>query len=244
MIAMKLLLVIAKIHGLDLESKSIDFVLAFPQADLDVDIWMDLPIGFEPIEDPDHKSRYVPKLQKNLYGLKQASFNWYRKLCDGLKDQGFKASTVDQCLHMCKGMMILVYVDGCIIIGKDIDEIDQFVLSMQNGPVNFVLTDEGSIDKFLGIKCLGPKEFEISQPFLIDCTLTFLGLKSEEYEVHCNKKFTPAVSHVSVSQQGSTWRNKEEVMEVQNGHCNDVLSSRSCEAGHIDASAPNCALLE
>ena len=47
MISVKLLLVIAKIHGL--ESKSIDFMLVFPQADLDKDIWMDLPISFEPI---------------------------------------------------------------------------------------------------------------------------------------------------------------------------------------------------
>ena len=41
MVAVKLLLVISKLHGLD--SKSIDFVLAFPQAELDVNIWMDLP---------------------------------------------------------------------------------------------------------------------------------------------------------------------------------------------------------
>ncbi len=73
MISVKLLLVIAKIHGL--ESKSIDFVLAFLQADLDEDIWMDLPICFEPIKDPDHKPQFVLRLQKNLYGLKQASFN-------------------------------------------------------------------------------------------------------------------------------------------------------------------------
>jgi len=50
-ISVKLLLVIAKIHGL--ESKLIDFVLAFPQADLDIDIWMELLIGFQTIEDPD-----------------------------------------------------------------------------------------------------------------------------------------------------------------------------------------------
>ncbi len=61
------------------------------------------------------------------------------------------------------------------------DEIDQFVLCMQKGPENFILTDEGSMDKFLGIetKRLGPKEFEISQPFLIDRIMTLLGLKSE-----------------------------------------------------------------
>ena len=78
MISVKLLLVIAKIHGL--ESKLIDFVLAFPQADHDIDIWMELPIGFQTIEDPDHSQLYVLKLKKNLYGLKQASFNWYKKL--------------------------------------------------------------------------------------------------------------------------------------------------------------------
>jgi hypothetical protein len=43
MISVKLLLVIAKIHGL--ESKSIDFVLAFLQPDLDIDIWMDLLVS-------------------------------------------------------------------------------------------------------------------------------------------------------------------------------------------------------
>jgi hypothetical protein len=38
-----LLLVVAKIHGL--KSKSINFVLAFPQADLDVPVYMELPAG-------------------------------------------------------------------------------------------------------------------------------------------------------------------------------------------------------
>jgi hypothetical protein len=31
----------------NLESKAIDFVLAFPQAELDIDFWMYLPIGFQ-----------------------------------------------------------------------------------------------------------------------------------------------------------------------------------------------------
>ena len=44
MLSVRLLLSIAKIYKL--ESKAIDFVLAFPQADLDVDIWMYLPAGF------------------------------------------------------------------------------------------------------------------------------------------------------------------------------------------------------
>ena len=43
--SVRLLLLIAKIHKLD--SKAIDCVLAFQQDELDVNIWMYLPIGFQ-----------------------------------------------------------------------------------------------------------------------------------------------------------------------------------------------------
>ncbi len=74
-----LLPIVAKIHGL--QSKSIDFVLAFPQADLDMPVYMELPAGISPI-DVSNKNRrcYVLKLNKRLYGLKQAGYNWFEKL--------------------------------------------------------------------------------------------------------------------------------------------------------------------
>jgi hypothetical protein len=82
MLTVRLLLTLCNIHGL--ESKSIDFILAFPQADLDVDIWMELPTGIV-VRGEDNKSRaYVLKLKKSLYGLKQASLNWFEKLKQGL----------------------------------------------------------------------------------------------------------------------------------------------------------------
>ena len=67
-------------------------------------------------------------------------------------------------------MIILTYVDDCIIIGPEIKEIDAFVTSMKEGNENFVLTDEGDIDKFLGIEItqLDKNRFKISQPYLID----------------------------------------------------------------------------
>ena len=49
MLSVRLILIIAHVHNLD--SKSIDFVLAFPQAELDVDIWMELPRGMTPDQD-------------------------------------------------------------------------------------------------------------------------------------------------------------------------------------------------
>ena len=44
-ISVRLLLALAIIHVL--ETKYIDFVLAFSQADLDTDVYMELPFGFE-----------------------------------------------------------------------------------------------------------------------------------------------------------------------------------------------------
>ncbi len=83
-----LLLIIAKIHGL--ESKSIDFVLAFPQVDLDVPVYMELPAGMNPVDVSDMDQRkYVLKLNKSLYGLKQAGYNWFEKLCEGLITRDF-----------------------------------------------------------------------------------------------------------------------------------------------------------
>jgi hypothetical protein len=77
-----LILAIAKIHGLS--SKSIDFVLAFPQADLEIPVFMELPIGFDTPDNQECKI-YILILNKSLYGLKQAGYNWFAKLSNGLQ---------------------------------------------------------------------------------------------------------------------------------------------------------------
>ena len=132
MLTVRLLLAMCNIHKL--ESKSIDFVLAFPQADLDVDIWTELPIGFVIDEESYGESRsYVLKLNKNLYGLKQASLNWYDKLRDGLLARDFVPSVIYPCFYVKYDRMILTYVDDCIIAGRSMKDIDSFVCSMQQG---------------------------------------------------------------------------------------------------------------
>ena len=45
MLTVRLIIALPKIHNLD--SKVIHFVLEFPQADLEEEIWMQLPIGFQ-----------------------------------------------------------------------------------------------------------------------------------------------------------------------------------------------------
>jgi hypothetical protein len=111
-----LILAIAKIHGLS--SKSIDFVLAFSQADLEVPVYMELHISFDPPEGEYCKS-YVLRLNKSLYELKQAGYNWFAKLSIGLQDRGFVQSSIDPCVFFNHNCIILMYVDDCINILGD-----------------------------------------------------------------------------------------------------------------------------
>ena len=52
-------------------SRKVDYVQVFPQAELNEDehIYMRLPRGFH-VNDSNHRSDYVLKPKKNLYGLK------------------------------------------------------------------------------------------------------------------------------------------------------------------------------
>ena len=90
-------------------------------------------------------------------------------------------------------MIVLTYVDDCIIVGPSMKDIDYFVAPMKYGSENFVLTDEGDINKFLGIEMtqLDDKRFKISQPLLIDRILSFLNIDRNECGMDTNTKLTP-----------------------------------------------------
>eukprot|EP00957_Ditylum_brightwellii_P112787 8598693-Ditylum_brightwellii.AAC.1 len=83
-ITVRTLMAIAAIH--DLPNLSIDFVLAFPQAELDAIVYMELPIGM----DVQHRvtKDYLLRLNKSIYGLKQSSLNWFNLLSKALQKKG------------------------------------------------------------------------------------------------------------------------------------------------------------
>jgi hypothetical protein len=64
-------------------------------------------------------------------------------------------------------MIIIAYVDDCIIVSDSMKDINTFIKSMKDGPKGYVLTDEGDINKFLGLelKEITKSKFELSQPF-------------------------------------------------------------------------------
>ena len=178
-ISVRFLLVISEIAGL--ETKALDFVLAFPQAELDTPVFMEVPIGIA-IDGIEQNRKYVLRLRKSLYGLKQASSNWYSCLKTALEIRGFKESLADPCVFMKANMVILVYVDDCVLIGKNADIIEDFITSLKTGSENFEFTDEGSMDKYFGVNIqkLTDGEFILRQPFLIQRILEAMGIEPLE----------------------------------------------------------------
>jgi hypothetical protein len=90
-------------------------------------------------------------------------------------------------------MIIITYVDDCIIVSDSMKDINTFVKSMKDGPEGYVLTDEGDTNKFLGIeiKEITTNKFELSQPFLIEQIVNLLGLGQNEFDVQTKTKITP-----------------------------------------------------
>ncbi len=111
-------------------TKQLDFLLAFTQADIERDLYMKLPAGFvvpgKTLTDEERK-KYVLKLEKNLYGQKQAGRVWYQHLKRNLLKLGFKASNIDECVFYYGSTIFVVYTDDTILIGPDQKEIEELI---------------------------------------------------------------------------------------------------------------------
>ena len=178
LLCVRALLILSVIFGY--HSRSIDFVLAFPQATLEEDVFMELPAG---VEYPGgSRKQYVLKLDKNLYGLKSAAHNWFQMLSNGLqKDElGFKQSEVDPCVFIRKDAIMLTWVDDCIIFSKDLSTI-QNIVTLLKKDFDVELEEDingGDVSRYLGltIQRNKNKSFEIKQTYLIERILKLLEI--------------------------------------------------------------------
>eukprot|EP00173_Palmaria_palmata_P000519 Plantae.Rhodophyta-Palmaria_palmata.ctg12400.p1 GENE.Plantae.Rhodophyta-Palmaria_palmata.ctg12400~~Plantae.Rhodophyta-Palmaria_palmata.ctg12400.p1 ORF type:complete len:128 (+),score=11.35 Plantae.Rhodophyta-Palmaria_palmata.ctg12400:605-988(+) len=89
---------------------------SFLYSDIDADVYMEQPRGFE--EHP--KSDQVCKLLKGLYGLKQGSKLWGNRLSLDLISRGFEKMPTCPCLflHPEQGVVFVVYVDDGLACAK------------------------------------------------------------------------------------------------------------------------------
>lgn len=159
--AVRTLLVLSKIHNL--HTKCIDFTLAFPQADVKVPIYLMTPTGIS-LDNNDGDT--VLKLRKNLYGLKDAGRTWWEFLSDGLHEMGFHQTETDQCVFIKDDVIILIYVDDCVIISKDEKKIEDTITCLRK---RYAITDEENMEEYLGIKLEHTGDsIRMSQPLLIE----------------------------------------------------------------------------
>ena len=80
-----LLIIMAIMAHFDLELHQMDVRTTFLNGDLVEDVYMYQPIGFEEVG----KEYIVCKLQKSVYGLKQASMLWYLEFDEVATINGF-----------------------------------------------------------------------------------------------------------------------------------------------------------
>ena len=184
--AIRMVLITTLIHGW--YTKQIDFVLAYTQADVECELYMAIPKGFE-VEG--EAQDFVLKLKKNLFGQKQAGRVWNQHLVDKLKEVGFIPSEVDECLFYKGKSMFVLYTDDSILAGPDQQELDDIVKEME--AVGLKLTVEGDISDFLGVQIdrINDNTFNLSQPHLINDVLKELHLDGEKVAI---KKTTGASS--------------------------------------------------
>jgi hypothetical protein len=78
--------------------------------------YLDVPAGFLVEGDA---GDYILELQKTLYGLRQAGLNWFETLKQHLLSIGFKQSSIDQCCFIWDSLVLLCYVDDCLLFCSD-----------------------------------------------------------------------------------------------------------------------------
>jgi hypothetical protein len=178
---------------------SLDVTGAFLHATLKEDVWIrfgnDLPI-------PDLRGK-TAKLNKSLYGLKQAGHDWWKLLRGFLVNKlglDLKANSKDPCLyHIITDrltVLILVHVDDCIIAYNDDKFIDALTAALSK---EYEFTFDKSPDQVLGIKVehLPSFQYALSQTRLIDQTIETFGLRDahpKPIPLDPGTKLVPAVT--------------------------------------------------
>jgi len=133
---------------------------AFLHGELDEVIYMDIPPGMV-----NSKPGQVCLLHKSLYGLRQASRQWYAQLSSFLLLHGFKQSHADHSLFIHNNhddiTILLVYVDNIIVMGNNPQNINHITQLLDQ---RFKLKNLGDLTYFLGFEIARNKDgIDLSQ---------------------------------------------------------------------------------
>ena len=126
-----------------------DVKIAFPNGKLKEDVYMTQPEGFVNPKD----ARKVCKLQRFIYGLKQASRSWNLHFNDAIKEFGFIKNEDEPWVYKkVNGSTItflVLYVDDILITGNDIPTLQSIKTWLGSC---FSMKDLGEATYILGVK--------------------------------------------------------------------------------------------
>ena len=141
------MLAIAAYH--DYEIWQMDVKTAFLNGNLVEDVYMTQPEGFIVPEN----ANKVCKLQRSIYGLKQASRSWNQRFDETVKGFDFVQNKDDPCVYKKVSgsalTFLVLYVDDILLIGNDIPMLQSVKTWLS---VKFSMKDLGEAAFILGIK--------------------------------------------------------------------------------------------
>jgi hypothetical protein len=154
-----------------------DVKTAFLNGDLYEDVFMKQPEGFK----PEGQEHLVCKLKKSIYGLKQASRQWYLKFDEVMKTQGFMKNQVDQCTYLKMSgsnfAILVLYVDDILLASNSLDMLHESKRLLSH---NFDMKDLGEASYVIGIEIHRDRSngtLGLSQKAYIDRVLTRFNMQ-------------------------------------------------------------------
>ena len=164
-----------------------DVNTAYLHADVEEDLYMEQPEGFEIMGE--NNTKLVCKLKKSLYGLKQSGRNWNQTLDKALKEFGFSKSKVDPCMYVLRNdgkvLILIIYVDDIISIDNDPTFRNEFVKKISR---KFKIVDIGTAKWILAMRLENTGDsLHIDQEKYINDILERYGMSD------CKEMSTPAV---------------------------------------------------
>ncbi|XP_059590837.1 retrovirus-related Pol polyprotein from transposon RE1 isoform X2 [Vitis vinifera] len=170
--------------------QQLDIKNAFLNGDLEEEVYMEIPPGFE----ESMAKNQVCKLQKSLYGLKQSPRAWFDRFTKAVLKLGYKQGQADHTLfvkksHARKLAILIVYVDDIILSGNDMGELQNLKKYLSE---EFEVKDLGNLKYFLGMEVArSRKGIVVSQrKYILDLLKEtgMLGCKPIETPMDSQKK--------------------------------------------------------
>ena len=108
-----------------------------------------------------------------------------------MKEVGFNPSDYDHCLYYKKNVVMLIYIDDCLVFSPNPKLIVKTISDLRNSSKNNEIDDQGDVSDFLGIEVTHLKDgsIRLAQPHHIESILKDLYLNENAKE-----KSTPASS--------------------------------------------------